>query len=45
MVLHFEPERLSLRCLGCGVRTQGWAIPVNPIYRIHRSYKSSRASR
>ena len=45
MVLHCEPERLSLRCLGCGVRTQGWAIHVNPVYRIHRPLKTSRTSR
>jgi hypothetical protein len=42
MVLQFEPERLSLRCLRCGVRTQGWAISVNPIYRIRRPHSSSR---
>jgi hypothetical protein len=36
MVLHFEPERLSLQCLACGARTQGWAIDVNPVYRRPR---------
>jgi hypothetical protein len=36
MVLHFEPERLSLECWACGARTQGWAIDVNPIYRRPR---------
>jgi hypothetical protein len=41
MVLHFEPQRLSLRCLGCGVHTQGWTIDVKPIYRIRRQHRSS----
>jgi hypothetical protein len=36
MVLHFGSERLSLECLACGARTQGWAIDVNPIYRRPR---------
>jgi hypothetical protein len=36
MVLHFEPERLSLQCLACGVRTHGWTIDVNPVYRRPR---------
>jgi hypothetical protein len=36
MVLHFEPERLSLHCMSCGVRTQGWTIDVNPVYRRPR---------
>ena len=36
MVLHFEPERLSLQCLACGARTQGWTIDVNPVYRRPR---------
>jgi hypothetical protein len=33
MVLHFEPRRLSMCCLCCGVRTQGWTIDVNPDHR------------
>jgi hypothetical protein len=33
MVLVFEPGRLSLACLGCGTRTKGWTIDVNPAYR------------
>jgi hypothetical protein len=32
MVLQFEPNRLSLQCLACAARTQGWAIDVNPAY-------------
>ena len=26
MVLHFEPEKMSLRCLSCGEQTPGWTI-------------------
>lgn len=29
-VLHFEPARLSLRCLTCGAETPGWTIEVHP---------------
>jgi hypothetical protein len=36
MVVNFEPQRLSLRCLRCGVHTQGWEIDVKPIYRVHQ---------
>ena len=25
-VLHFEPYRLSLRCLSCGHETTGWSL-------------------
>ena len=25
-VLHFEQNRLSLRCLSCGYRTSGWSL-------------------
>jgi hypothetical protein len=25
-VLHFESDRLSLRCLSCGYRTRGWRL-------------------
>lgn len=25
-VLHFEPHRLSLRCLSCGHETTGWSL-------------------
>jgi hypothetical protein len=25
-VLHFETDRLSLRCLSCGYRTRGWRL-------------------
>jgi hypothetical protein len=31
MVLHFEAERLSLQCLACGARTQGWTIDINDL--------------
>lgn len=29
-VLHFEPARLSLRCLKCGRQTPGWTLDVKP---------------
>lgn len=45
MVLHFEPERLSLRCLGCGLRTQGWTIDVKPVYRIRQRGGSQTSAR
>jgi hypothetical protein len=41
MVLDFEPERLSLRCLACGARTQGWTIDVKPAYRPRRHINST----
>ena len=44
MVLHFEPQRLSLRCLGCGVHTQGWTIDVKPIFRNRRPQGSSQTA-
>jgi hypothetical protein len=44
MVLHFEPERLSLQCLACGARTQGWTIDVNPVYRRPRRQSAARLS-
>jgi hypothetical protein len=25
-ILHFEQDRLSLRCLSCGYRTTGWSL-------------------
>jgi hypothetical protein len=33
MVRHFEPDRLSLRCLVCGAQSHGWTIDVNPAFR------------
>lgn len=33
MLQHFEPERLSLRCVGCGTETRGWRIDVDPRFR------------
>jgi hypothetical protein len=33
MVRHFEPARLSLRCLACGAETPGWTIDVRPAFR------------
>ena len=26
MMMHFEPRRLSLKCMSCGHTTPGWAI-------------------
>jgi len=26
MLLHVEPEKLSLRCMNCGQQTPGWTI-------------------
>jgi hypothetical protein len=26
MVLHLQPQRMSLRCMDCGEQTPGWAI-------------------
>lgn len=38
-VLHFEPTRLSLRCLRCGAETPGWAIDVQPRFRdVHSRF-------
>jgi hypothetical protein len=25
-MLHFEPKRLSLRCLNCSLQTRGWSL-------------------
>jgi hypothetical protein len=36
MMLHFEPNRLSLRCLACGAETPGWRLDVSPHLRSHR---------
>ncbi len=33
MVRHFEPNRLSLRCVACGAQTPGWTIDVRPAFR------------
>ena len=33
MFLHFEPERLSLRCMTCGAETMGWRIDVDARFR------------
>jgi hypothetical protein len=34
MVLHFERDRLSLQCLGCGAETPGWRLEVKPAFRL-----------
>jgi hypothetical protein len=33
MLRHYEPNRLSLKCLECGRETAGWTIEVRPIFR------------
>ena len=30
MVMHFEPQRLSLHCLWCGTDTCGWTLDQRP---------------
>ena len=35
-VLHFESNRLSLRCLACGAETPGWQLDARPDLRRHR---------
>jgi hypothetical protein len=34
LTLHFEPNRLSLQCLSCGMETPGWRIDVREKFRI-----------
>jgi len=36
MARHFEPDRLSLRCLTCGAETPGWTIDVRPSFRLRQ---------
>ena len=36
MLLHFEPDRLSLRCLTCGAQTPGWRLDPSPHLRRGR---------
>jgi hypothetical protein len=33
MLLHFEPDRLSLRCFACGAETTGWTLDIRPEFR------------
>ena len=33
MLMHFEPDRLSLRCILCGMQTRGWNLNVRPELR------------
>ena len=53
MITHREPERLSLRCLHCGLNTPGWSIgdegryrrtaaPVVPIEERIRTWRTDR---
>ncbi len=34
MLLHFEPNRLALRCILCGMQTRGWSLDVRPQLRL-----------
>ena len=34
LVMQFDHRRLSLRCLSCGYRTQGWALGDPPKARL-----------
>jgi hypothetical protein len=36
MAFHFEPDRLSLRCLTCGAETPGWTLDIRPAFRSPR---------
>jgi hypothetical protein len=42
MVRHFEPDRLSLRCLACGAETPGWTIDVRPSFRLRQRVTTRR---
>ena len=44
MMLHFEPNRLSLRCWACGAETPGWQLDVSPQLRRHRPRVVTRAT-
>ena len=50
MMLHFEPDRLSLRCPACGAETAGWRITIDPRFRslrkpvVHRAPKPHRSA-
>jgi hypothetical protein len=30
MIRHFEPRRVSLQCMHCGVETAGWNLHIGP---------------
>lgn len=45
MILHFEPDRLSLECLSCGRTTPGWSLDVRPQFRLRRSSFTARPLR
>lgn len=36
MILHFEPNRLSLQCWACGAQTPGWRLDPRPRPESHR---------
>jgi hypothetical protein len=41
-VLHFEPHRLSLRCLNCGHETSGWSLRPETCRRLQADAYSLR---
>ncbi len=43
MMLHLEPERLSLLCVACGAETPGWRIDVNPRFARRPPARARRA--
>lgn len=44
MVLHFEPARLSLKCVACGAETPGWTIDVRPVFRSRGPARARKAA-
>lgn len=36
LMLHFESNRLALRCSACGAETPGWRLDVSPHLRLLR---------
>jgi hypothetical protein len=45
MVLHYEPDRLSLRCFSCGAATTGWVLETRPAFRAARPRLVARTAR
>jgi hypothetical protein len=44
MLLHYEPDRLSLRCWNCGARTAGWRVD-RPVARQHGAMRAATGGR
>jgi hypothetical protein len=45
MVMQYDRDRLSLRCLSCGYRTPGWALDEAPVPRTSTPVRVSTAWR